>query len=83
MSLSVILIEITRVDEGYGFAITPLSLRDISPIRGISSTATEFAVIFTELRGYGFAITPLSALQTSPLSGESRSSLQIHRAGRM
>ena len=26
--------------RGYGFAITPLSLRDISPIRGISSTAT-------------------------------------------
>ena len=27
--------------RGYGFAITPLSLRDISPCRGISSTATD------------------------------------------
>ena len=36
-------VKLTRVDEGYGFAIAPLSLRDISSIRGITSTATEFA----------------------------------------
>ena len=59
----------------------PLSLRDISSIRGITSTPTRRNLVcgeMTELRGYGFAITPLSALQTSPLSGESRSSLPCY-----
>ena len=36
--------------RGYGFAITPLSLRDISPIRGISSTATGKRYIKAQAR---------------------------------
>ena len=34
---------------GYGFAITPLSLRDISSIRGITSTATGWIALRHEL----------------------------------
>ena len=37
--------------RSYGFAITPVSLRDISPIRGISSSPTkELFILWWELR---------------------------------
>ena len=45
--------------RGYGYAITPLSLRDISPNRGISPSPTRFVGIWGVSPTYGVVSTPL------------------------